>query len=135
MSENSKNLEELKAESPKKVNVVILHTNTALADSLAALLRKRGQTVDVYYTGEKFLENFEKYLKDTKFCFNYSLGGNLTGKDIAIRLHDAGYTKIYLYSGWQRSTIDEFDLPDYLQVILYYESDNVTRDLINLLGA
>ena len=134
MSENSKNLEELKTELPKKVDVVILHTNTLLADSLADLVRKRGKIVDVYHTGEQFLENFEKYLKDTTFCFNYSIGGNLTGKDIAVRLHDAGYTKIYLYSGWQRSSIEEFDLPDYLHVILYAELDNPIKDLIDLLS-
>jgi hypothetical protein len=134
MTENLKNSEELKAELPKKVDLVFLNTNTMFVDSLAELMRKqRGKTIDVYYTAEQFLENFEKYPKDTKFCLNYNKGGKITGKDVAIKMHDAGYTRLYLYSTWTRSCIEEFDLPDYLRVILYEDLDDTTWDLVNIL--
>ena len=133
MSENLKNTVETGTEIPQKIDVVVLHTNTILANSLAEMVRRRGKTAHAYHTGEKLLENFEKYAKDTKFCFNYSLEGGLTGKDVAIKLHDAGYTKLYLYSGWVRSCIEEFDLPDYLQMVLYYESPDPIKELIDLL--
>jgi hypothetical protein len=133
MSENAKNVEKLNSVLPKKVDVVILHTYTLLADAIVELINKRGKTADVYYTGEKLLKNFEKYPKDTKFCFNYSLEGGLTGKDVAIRLHDAGYTNLYLYTGWQPDCVEEFDLPDYLQVVFNYGSDNPARGLVDIL--
>jgi len=112
----------------KEINVVIVEDNNLLADSLAELLNKLGKKADVYYDGNKFLENYEKYTKDTKICLDYTLG-KITGVDIAEVLHEAGYTKLYLLTGWDRETLAEHHIPDYLTVLSKDDMDNVQEVL------
>lgn len=114
--------------NPREIDVVIIEDNNLMADTLAELLNKHGKKTDVYYDGKKFLKNFERYAKDTKICMDYSLG-SITGVDIAEELHEAGYTKLYLITGWDRDTLAEYEVPDYLTVLLKTDTDEVLQAL------
>ena len=113
--------------------IVIVEDHQGMADSLAALLKRYGKTTDVYYDGITFIENFAKYPKDTKICLDYSLG-SMNGIDIAKKLHAAGYTELFLLTGWDRDSFGEDGkevLPDYLTMILKTDSENIRHMLVN----
>jgi hypothetical protein len=59
---------------------------------------------------------------------DYSLG-SITGVDIAEELYEAGYTKLYLLTGWDRDTLAEYEVPDYLTVLLKTDTDEVLQAL------
>ncbi|EKD99458.1 MAG: Sensor protein [uncultured bacterium] len=102
-------------EIDRQVDLVIIDDDETLADSLAGFFEQQGKVVDKYYNPLKFLEKISRYSKDTKICMDNDFGKNITGIDIAKRLHTMGYSKLYMFSG------KEFgigEIPDYLQVIL-----------------
>ena len=112
-------------------DIVIVEDHRAMADSLAGLLKRYGKTVDVYYDGRTFLENFAKYPKDTKICLDYSLG-SMNGIDIAKQLHASGYTRLFLLTGWQLDNFGEDGkdaIPEYLAMILKTDSDKIKQML------
>lgn len=130
MSGNQENLKEPITESPKKVNVVILHEEKILADTLASIVNTNKRVAAIYYTGEEFLKNFEQYPKDTTFFFSYYFTGDLTVKDIATKLHDAGYTDINLYTGASPAYLEKCGIPSYVKV---FSSEN-TKKVVRFLG-
>lgn len=111
-----------------KVEVVIIEDNQSMADSLANLIKKCGKETDVYYDGKAFLDNFAKYSKDTKMCIDYSLG-DMTGVDVAKKLHEAGYTELFLFTGWDLDSFEDGDIPLYMTMILKTDTDEIKRVL------
>jgi ActR/RegA family two-component response regulator len=129
MNKQSNVLEESKELIAKKIDVVIIEDDKTLADVLAMVLDKHGKKADIYYSGEKFIKNFEQYPLDTKICFNYSLEESINGVDIAKILHKAGYTKLYLFTGWDKDTLEGYGIPDYLTVLFKTDTDKVIKVL------
>lgn len=132
MNENSQNNEMLtSAESEKEpsrtVDFVILHKQKMVTDSYAMLVEKYGKTVDVYNSGREFLKHFAKYPKDTKIAFGYNMEEGLCGKDIAEKLHEAGYTNFTLLTGWSAEDLESFGIPDYLPAIYMIDIDAVKK--------
>ena len=60
-----------------------------------------------------FLENLSKYDKDTPICTDHSLNCEIDGFDVARRLHEAGFSRLFLLSGWE----DIKEAPSYLTVV------------------
>ncbi|MDQ5920714.1 MAG: two-component system, OmpR family, aerobic respiration control sensor histidine kinase ArcB [Pseudomonadota bacterium] len=82
--------------------------------------------IDVYHDPFEFLNDIDKYPKDTKIIMdnNYQSGGVLlpiSGITLAETLHEKGYTKLYLYS-WQQC-----DTPDYVVFILKTDREKMTQ--------
>ncbi|CAL7961192.1 Sensor protein [Gammaproteobacteria bacterium] len=99
----------------KKIDLVIIDDDQLLADSLANLLKDRFTGVEAYYHPKHFLENLSQYAKNTIICMDHDFKSQMNGIDLAEQLHEAGYTKLYLFSG---KTFEKKEIPDYLTVLL-----------------
>lgn len=74
-----------------------------------------GKTIDKYYDPYHFLENVSKYAKNTRiFLDNNFAVANLRGLDIAKKLHEQGFTRLYILSG---EVFEKNQIPDYVTVI------------------
>lgn len=74
-----------------------------------------GQMVDKYYDPHHFLANVYKYAKDTKICLDNNFAvADLRGLDIAKKLHEQGFTRLYILSG---EVFEKNQIPDYVTVI------------------
>lgn len=87
--------------------------------------------VDAYQNPFEFLQEADKYPKNTKIIIdnNYHNNGELikdiNGTIIAKQLHDKGYTNLYIYS-WEKC-----DTPDYVTLIL--KTDRATIEHLDQL--
>jgi len=116
--ETKPNETKVSKKSTKKAKVVILEDDSTLADGLQGILVKGGKPADVYINGASLLENFAQYSKDTKFCLDYKVG-SITGLEVAKVLHEAGYKKLYLLTGYDEDMLREMvDVPSYIIKIL-----------------
>jgi hypothetical protein len=132
MNENSEMLtsNESEKELSKTVDVVVLHKQKMVTDSMNMVLKKHGKTMDAYNSGREFLKHFEKYPKDMKIGFGYDLEDGLCGKDIAEKLHDAGYTNFTLLTGWRAEDLEEFGIQDYLPAIHLIDTPAIMKFLL-----
>jgi PAS domain S-box-containing protein len=112
--------------SLKDIDIVVVEDYKTLADGFSMLLNKNGRKSDVYYDGNKFLKNFKQYSKNTDICLDYSLG-DTTGVEIAKTLYEAGYTKLYLLTGWDKDSLEEYNIPSYLTVLLKTDMDAIIK--------
>jgi PAS domain S-box-containing protein len=108
----------------KKIELVIIDDDQLLADSLANLLKKRFVEVEAHYHPNHFLKNLSKYAKDTIICMDHDLKAQIDGIELAKRLNEAGYIKLYLLSG---KTFEEGEVPDYLTVLLKGDTDALDK--------
>jgi FixJ family two-component response regulator len=78
-------------------------------------LERRGLKADAYNSAANFLNNLYKYSKDTKIITDHELkqGGN--GFDLLKKLHEQGYSKLYLLSG---RSFEKQEIPSYITVLL-----------------
>jgi|GEM_PF-376420 len=110
------------------VDLVIIDDNRAFLSSFAHLLTMRGKVVDTYCHPQRFLENVSRYAKDTKICMDNDLGCRITGIQLAKQLYEAGFTRLYLLSGWD---FEKGEVPDYLTVIVKgVDVDSIVKALI-----
>lgn len=81
--------------------------------------------IDSYSNPFDFLDQVDKYPKDTKFILdNYYYDENgrsydIDGIGIAEKLHAKGFTRLFLLSG------EQFDVPDYLKLILKSDKEKI----------
>ena len=103
----------------KKVNLVIIEDTDLLAYVWAEVARKAGKEVDVYYGRSEFLENRQKYAKDTTMIITYGFNKTPNGVEVARILFAEGYTKLYLATGLELKYIHKIEnIPSYLTVLL-----------------
>jgi len=108
----------------KKVELVIIDDDQILADSLANFLKERFTGVEAYYHPNHFLKNLSRYAKDTIICMDHDFKAQIDGIELAKQLNEAGYTKLYLFSG---KTFEEGELPDYLTLLLKGDMDALDK--------
>lgn len=70
--------------------------------------------VDCYVSPTNFLKNSSKYPKDTRICLDKNFAGDIDGIVLAKKLHDQGFTRIFLISG---TNFKQSDLPEYISVL------------------
>jgi signal transduction histidine kinase/FixJ family two-component response regulator len=109
----------------KSADIVFVDDAENLTKALCEDAKAKGLSADSYASGEDFLRNLEKYPKSVKIVADYELGGDMTGLELAKKLHELGYDNLYLMSG---RTIDESSVPPYLNVMLKTE-DNIRKAL------
>jgi hypothetical protein len=102
----------------KHVNMILVDDDASFVDTLAMTIFKN-TLVDKYYDPQTLLDNVAQYPKDTKICLDNNFNTHKTkGITIARKLHQQGYTRLYLISGevFDEKTIAR--LPKYLTLIL-----------------
>jgi hypothetical protein len=105
-------------ELSEKIDIVIVWHEKWKADIFAEFLRKQyAKKVDIYYSCDSFLQEFKKYPKDTKICFNYTLENGKTAPQIAEIIYPEGYTNIYLYTAYSAEYLKKEGVPNYLTVL------------------
>lgn len=83
--------------------------------------------VDQYSNPFEFLDKVDNYPKDTKFILDnyyYAEDGNpynIDGIGIAEKLHEKGYTNLFLLSG------ESFSVPDYLTLVLKIDKEKIKK--------
>ncbi len=109
------------AAEPEKQGTVLQSVDLILVDDDEKFVQNlvmfvfTGQTVDKYYDPYHFLENVSKYAKDTRICLdNNFAAADLRGLDIAKKLHEQGFTRLYILSG---EVFEKNQIPDYVTVI------------------
>jgi nitrogen-specific signal transduction histidine kinase len=108
------------------VDLVIIDDDELLLDTFSKFLFK-GMVVDTYINPHEFLDNMDKYTCETKIAIdnNYK-NSDLKGADIAQRLHDRGYTNLYILSG---ENPEDIDCGGYATALLKTDIDNIQKIL------
>jgi hypothetical protein len=117
-------------EGQKKVDIVFVWHKKWEVDIYAEIFREKyGKKVDVYYSCESFLQEFRKYPKDTKICFNYTLEDGKTGPQIAEIIYPEGYTNVYLFTAYDAEYLKKQGVPGYLTVLFKDDFDRA-KDIL-----
>jgi FixJ family two-component response regulator len=115
---------EKEQEKLKKVDLVIIDDDENLVSALKALLSDK--KVDTYLTAKSFIDNMSDYAIDNTFLIDNRFKNEpITGIDLAKKLHNIGFSDLYLYSGWE---FDDDDLvPKFLKMIEKTDIDAIKR--------
>ncbi|MFO0320371.1 MAG: ATP-binding protein [Neisseriaceae bacterium] len=118
--QNNNNISKL-----KKVDLVLIDDDELIVQSLTQFLLN-DKKVDTYHSGIEFLRSAKDYDIDTKFLIDLQFKGEETsGIEIAIKLHELGFNKLYLFSGWDLS--GDSSVPYYVNVIEKTDIDAVVN--------
>jgi hypothetical protein len=80
--------------------------------------------VDTYYSALEFLQYVSIYSKDTKFLIdNQFKSEKITGIELATKLHELGFYRLYLFSGWDFA--NDSSVPHFLNIIAKPDTDAV----------
>ena len=106
-------------ENIKAVNAIWVDDDPMVTDLQCQLLLPH--VVDVYRTPYELMKNIEPtciYSKDTAVFLDYNFDNapEIKGIDIAKKLHEFGFTKLYLLSGQDFEGTD-LEIPEYLTVL------------------
>ncbi len=83
--------------------------------------------MDQYLRPEDLLKNIHRYAKDTKIYLDNNYDNSPEkGVDIAKKLHEQGYERLYLLSG---DYFREGELPEYLTVIRKDDIDGLENSV------
>lgn len=99
----------------QKTDIVLLDDNQSFADAVIFRL-SHSKVVTHYPDPTLFLDECEKFAKNTPICIdnNFGLGIDIKGTQVAERLHELEFTRLFIISG------DHFEpgaLPDYVTLI------------------
>lgn len=104
----------------KKIDIVIIDDDKMLLNALGSFFR--GKITDKYSNPFAFLENLAQYSKDTIIFMDHDMGCEMDGFALAAKLHEAGYTQLYMLSGM---SFAEQELPHYLKAIMKTDLDAI----------
>ncbi|MFN8769350.1 MAG: amino acid adenylation domain-containing protein [Neisseriaceae bacterium] len=107
----------------KKVDLVFIDDDKFLVDNFINFVLS-DKKVDIYHSGTEFLKSAQSYDINTKFLIDLQFKGEeISGIDIAIKLHDLGFNKLYLFSGWDLK--NDSSVPYYVNIIAKTDIDAV----------
>ncbi len=99
----------------EKVDAVIVDDNKEFINVFILYAFDDDEITEEYTNPEHFLENLNKYPKETRIYLDNNYGtSKLTGLDVAKTLHDLGYTQLHLLSG---EVFKDADIPSYLRLV------------------
>lgn len=100
--------------------VVVMDDDRMILDSLVPFLFAK-RNVETYTRPQDCFVKLAHYSKETVFFMDHHYGANLiTGLDVAKKLHEYGFHRLYLLTGNQSITV-----PDYLHVILKTDTERL----------
>jgi FixJ family two-component response regulator len=108
----------------EKVDVVIIDDDKMLLNSFICLFGSRDKMVDTYLSPHRFLESVSQYAKDTKILMDNDMASGINGIELAQKLHEMGYTQLYLHSGLD---FEKKDVPNYLTIVRKGDFDNFNK--------
>lgn len=116
--------ESLTEEGP--IRVIVVDDNAMFAKQLGMFFSMQDKNAKCYLDPRIMLKEIHQFPKDIKICIDNNFDGDvgMNGIEVAAKLHDLGYTQLYLFSG------DSFapgELPDYLTAILKTDPDFVGK--------
>lgn len=75
------------------------------------------RNIETYQDPRHFLDALPRYAKGTKMVFGYLFSqSGINGLELAVLLHDQGFTRLYLHTGMIFPASQHF--PDYLTVVV-----------------
>ena len=73
--------------------------------------KKMGYDVQTFSTIEDFLKSSPQFKKDTPIFIYSNLGNGIKGEIESEKIHDLGFEKLYLATGYQKN---EINVPDWI---------------------
>ncbi len=117
---------ELETEALRKVDAVYVDDDEDLLAAVTRAMQTRNKVIDTYSSVYKFLENKAVYPKDVKIILDNQFQREYArGIEIAQELHEAGYTRLYLFSGEYFDSSQDGVIPPYLTVIFKTDIDRL----------
>lgn len=107
-----------------KVDLVLIDDSKMFTDAMSLLLGYNDRIIETYNDPQKFLNDLDKYDKNTKICTDHDLHSHINGIELSKYLHTAGFKNLYLLSGWD-FTNDE--IPAYLTVISKTDTEAIKK--------
>lgn len=80
--------------------------------------------IDTYYSPKRFLDSLAQYAQGVKICLDNDFRDATNGMELAKKLHELGYSKLYMLSGTDFAAAE---VPDYLTVILKSDTDDLHK--------
>ncbi|MEI8055385.1 MAG: PAS domain-containing sensor histidine kinase [bacterium] len=109
----------------RKVGFIIVDDNEILASHIVKSAESKNIIADKYCNPDNYLKNIHKYDKDVIMLIDHEFKGNeLSGFDVLKKLHELGFTKLYLFSGMP---FDKSEIPDYVTVVMKSDMDALTK--------
>lgn len=96
-----------------QVDLVIVDDDPSYVQNLEDYILP-DKVIDKYHDPRKFLENIDKYSKDTLIILDHNIGSGYNGIEIAKELNSKGYNNLYLLTG---DVLNQSEIPEYLTVI------------------
>lgn len=108
----------------KKVDLVLVDDDKAFLRNLVGFVLDDLE-VDCYYDPKNFLNHVSVYPKDTKILLdNQFETGSMSGLHLAQKLHEQGYTRLFLLSGRE---FKKDEVPHYLTIIRKDDIESIRR--------
>ena len=111
----------------KKTDIIFISHDDMLIDNIISYLtfRKKSLKAEKYNHPAGFLDNRQKYQKDTKICICHRDfdGVKNYGVELVKSLYEDGYKKLYLFTGYARDSLG--NIPNYLTVMLKGDLDAI----------
>lgn len=85
-------------ESLEKIDLILVDDDEKFAQTMMLTIFAEWNT-EYYLSPTHFLKNSSKYAKDTKICLDKNFVGDMNGIALAKKLHEQGFTQIFLVSG------------------------------------
>lgn len=114
-------------ESEKEViDVLVVDDNQSFAKQLKMHFSFFGKVAKCYSDPRVMLKEVEQYPKDIKICIDNNFEGDIDmkGIEVAAKLHEMGFTSLYLLSG---DAFKPGELPDYLTPVLKSDPEFVGK--------
>ena len=101
----------------KMVDVVYLEDDEILRRSWTSAASKKGLEIMTFKTGSELLEKVEEFsMEKTSIYLDSDLGeGEMKGEEVALILHNMGFKKLFLASGFERGYFE--GMPSWLRLV------------------
>ncbi len=109
-----------------KINMVYVEDDKEFASIFKKVFATESKVIDTYSTTNEFLSNISKYTVDTVILMdNQFEQENITGIELAMQLHERGFSRLYLFSGSDYSGNNS--IPGYLKALLKTDLEAVKQ--------
>lgn len=102
-----------KIDQAQKVDLILVDDNELFAQAMMLTIFADLHVVH-YASPTAFLKHSSQYPKDTKICLDKNFTENIDGISLANKLHEQGFSRIFLVSG---EHISPDTLPEYINVV------------------
>ena len=84
----------------QKIDCILIDDDDLIHMSWKSSARKRGKRFVAYFSPDDFFKESDQYDKETLICIDSDLGNGTKGEDVSKKIHEKGFTNIYLATGY-----------------------------------